>query len=192
MERKTSEEMYIMGRVGREIVEINVESVIQELNKASAAELHDAYRYRLLSKLAEGHHATEVAAWFAKTAEDEWKHLGVWLDRIMRLGGRPFSRPSQGESLAYVPYEDPPEDPTDLRKMIEDSLKGERAAIRFYHELYMKTQHSDPVTAALAQEALADEVADEDDLERFLKGTHAPHTHEPAHEEPAHHESHHH
>jgi bacterioferritin len=182
-----------MGSVGREIIETGVESIIEELNKAAAAELHDAYRYRLLAKLAEGHHATELAAWFAKTAEDEWKHLGVWLDRILSLGGRPFSRPSQGESLAYVPYEDPPEDPSDLRKMIEDSLKGERAAIRFYHELYKKTQHSDPVTAALAQEALADEVADEDDLERFLKVTHASHAHESAHGEPAqHHGSHHH
>jgi len=52
--------------------------------------------------------------------------------------------------------------------MIEDSLQGERAAIQFYSELYKKTQHTDPVTADLAQDALADEVSDEDDLERFL------------------------
>jgi len=157
-----------MGRVGREVVEGDVQSIIDDLNKAIAAELNDAFRYKLLSKLAMGMNSPELAQWFAQTAEDEWSHLGMFMQRIVSLGGRPFTRPEQAQSLTYVPYQDPPEDPTNLVKMIEDSLQGERAAIQFYSELYKKTQHTDPVTADLAQDALADEVSDEDDLERFL------------------------
>lgn len=159
-----------MGQVGREIIEGDVRSIIDDLNRAAAAELHDAFRYKLLSKLAAGLNAAELAEWFAKTSEDEWRHLGQWLDRILSLGGRPFNRPSAGESLTYTEYQEPPEDPTNLRAMIEGSLLGERAAIRFYRDLFAKTRQIDPVTAAMAREALADEVSDEDDLERSLVG----------------------
>lgn len=159
-----------MGEAGREIIGMETDSIVEDLNKAAAAELHDAFRYRLLSKLAEGLNSRELAEWFEKTAEDEWQHLGMWMERIISLGGRPFARPGQGESLTYTEYQDPPEDPTDLRKMIEDSLKGERAAIRFYRDLYEKTRESDPVTAAMARAAMADEIGDEDDLESFLSG----------------------
>lgn len=159
-----------MGKIGKQIVGREVESILEDLNKAAAAELNDAYRYRLLAEMAMGINSRELASWFARTSEDEWKHLRIWLDRICVLGGRPFARPAQAESLAYTPYQDPPEDPADLRAMIEQSLKGERAAIRFYSELFRKTQNADPVTAELARKALADEVSDEDDLERFLAG----------------------
>jgi ferritin-like protein len=157
-----------MGRAGREVIGDTMHSVIEDLNRAAAAELQDAFRYQLLAKMAQGMNAPEVASWFQNTAQDEWAHLGQLVERIVSLGGRPLTRPEQAANLTYAPYLEPPEDPTDLRQMISDSLQGERAAIRFYTDLYRKTQHTDPVTAALAQQMIADEVSDEDDLERFL------------------------
>jgi ferritin-like protein len=158
--------------MAKEILGIDSEVIIEELNRAAAAELHDAYRYRLLAKIAEGHHATELAEWFEKTSEDEWHHLGIWMDRILTLGGRPFNRPGDAEELTYTAYADPPANPTDIRTMIEDSLRGERAAIRFYKGLYELTREADPVTAKMALEAMEDEIGDEDDLEKFLSATH--------------------
>lgn len=158
-----------MGKVGREILGDSVQSTIDDLNRAAAAEINDAIRYQILAKMAQGMNAPEVASWFEQTAQDEWGHLGQLVERVISLGGYPITRPSQAEEISYAPYEEPPEDPTNLRKMMEDSLKGERAAIRFYDELFKKTQHVDPVTAALAQRLVADEVSDEDDLERFLR-----------------------
>ena len=157
-----------MGKVGREVIGDNIHPILEDLNQAAAAELHDAFRYQLLAKMAQGMNAPDVASWFQTTAQDEWTHLGKLIERIVSLGGRPFTHPGQAGDFSYTPYIEPPEDPTNLRKMIDDSLKGERAAIRFYTDLYHKTQHSDPVTAALAQQLIADEVSDEDDLERFL------------------------
>jgi bacterioferritin len=157
-----------MGKVGREIIGDSVQSIIDDLNRAAAAELHDAFRYQLLAKMAQGMNAPEVSSWFQRTAQDEWGHLGRLIERVVSLGGYPFTRLDQAEHLSYAPYQEPPEDSTDLHKMIEDSLRGERAAIRFYADLFKKTQHTDPVTASLAQSLVADEVSDEDELEKFL------------------------
>jgi bacterioferritin len=129
-----------MGKVGREIVGEAVEEIIADLNKGLSAELHDAYRYLLPSKLAAGMEAPEVAEWFAKTAHDEWGHLGRTMDRAISLGGTPLSRPALAEQYTYVSYKDPPADVSDLRQMLLDSLEGERAAIRFYSELFRKTR----------------------------------------------------
>jgi ferritin-like protein len=54
--------------------------------------------------------------------------------------------------------------------MVMDSLAGERAAIRFYRDLFDRTRQVDPVTADLARRAMADEIDDEDELERLLAG----------------------
>jgi bacterioferritin (cytochrome b1) len=43
-----------MGRAGREVIGDTIHSVIEDLNKAAAAELHDAFRYQLLAKMAQG------------------------------------------------------------------------------------------------------------------------------------------
>jgi ferritin-like protein len=79
-----------------------------------------------------------------------------------------MASPKQAEELSYVAYKEPPKDETDLRGMLEDSLEGERAAIRFYKELFDKTRDRDPLTAEIARQALADEVEDESELERLL------------------------
>lgn len=159
-----------MGKVGREVVKANVDDIINDLNRALAAELHDAYRYLYFSKMVTGMDSLELSEWFAATAQDEWSHMGKIMDRIVQLGGKPITRPSQGEELTYFQYKEPPANMGDLRQIILDSLEGERAAIRFYQALFEKTQHADPVTALLVQEALADEVSDEEELERFLGG----------------------
>jgi ferritin-like protein len=52
--------------------------------------------------------------------------------------------------------------------MVVDSLAGERAAIRYYRGLFDRTRDVDPVTADIARKALADEIDDEDELERLL------------------------
>jgi len=159
-----------MAKVGREIIKMDVDELIAELNKGVAAELHDAFRYLVLSKMASGPQSGEVAELFAQTAQDEWNHLGLLIDRILQLGGRPITRPADAEKHTYVPYKAPPQDPTDLKQMIEDSLEGERAAIRYWAGLYEKTITADPVTARLAADGIADEVSDEDNLERLIEG----------------------
>lgn len=159
-----------MGTAGREILKLDANELINDLNKGVAAELHEAYRYQLLAKLVSGPRAGELAQMFTRMSQSEWNHLGLLMDRIVQLGGRPIPTPAAAERQSYVPYKEPPADPTDLKRIVEDTLEGERAAIRYWQTLLDKTQHADPVTAELAKQALVDEVKDEDNLERFIRG----------------------
>lgn len=159
-----------MGTVGREVVGDRADEIIDLLNQGIAAEINDAYRYLLLSAVASGVHSPAVAAMFARTAQDEWGHVALLMERVTQLDGEPLVSPSEAGARSYAEYRPPPKDPSDIRAMVVDSLDGERAAIRFYRDLYDRTREIDPVTADLARRALADEIDDEDELERLLAG----------------------
>lgn len=159
-----------MGTVGREIIGPDADKIIDMLNQGIAAEVNDAYRYLLLSKLAAGIHSQPVADLFASTAEHEWGHVALLMDRVAQLNGDPMISPSEAGERSYVAYQPPPKDPSDVRAMVRDSLEGERAAIRFYRKLYDAARDVDPVTAQIARDALADEIDDEDEFERLLAG----------------------
>jgi bacterioferritin len=159
-----------MGTLGREIVGDRADEIIELLNQGIAAEMNDAYRYLMLSKVASGVHSSPVAQRFAETAQDEWGHVSLLMERVVQLGGEPLASPSDAGHRSYTPYKHAPKDPTDVRQMLHDSLEGERAAIGFYRELFDKTRDIDPVTADIARHALIDEIDDEDELERLLEG----------------------
>lgn len=157
-----------MGRKGKEIVGAKASEIIERLNQAVGAEALDAYRYLYLSKWAAGLQAPELAELFAQTSAHEWLHLGTFIERIIELGGRPLARTSDFEKVSYTSYMEPPKDRVALKKMIEDSLVGERKAIEFYKDLADFCKGVDPVTYMMAMEALADEVKDEENLENLL------------------------
>jgi bacterioferritin len=159
-----------MGTVGREIVGGKVDEIIDLLNQGIAAEINDAYRYLLLSTVAEGVHGRQVAELFARTARDEWGHVALLMERVSQLGGEPLASPAEASQRSYVEYRPAPKDLADVRTMVLDSLAGERAAIRFYRDLFDRTRDVDPVTAEVARRALADEIDDEDELESLLSG----------------------
>lgn len=158
-----------MGTKGREIVGDRVDEIIELLNRGIAAEINDAYRYLLLSHAASGVHSTPVAELFRETGQHEWGHVGLLVDRVLQLGGEPLTSPSEAGERSYAEYKPPPKDSTDVRAMLEDSLEGERAAIVFYRDLFDRTRDVDPVTAQIARDALADEIDDEDEMERLLE-----------------------
>ncbi len=157
-----------MGKKGSEIVGAKASDIIERLNQAIAAEALDAYRYLYLSKWAAGLGSPEVAGLSQRISEHEWLHLGTFIERVIELGGRPLTRTSDFEKQSYTSYIEPPGDRTALKKMVEDSLVGERRAIEFYKELAELCKAADPVTYLMATEALADEVKDEEDLENLL------------------------
>ncbi|MCJ2519446.1 MAG: hypothetical protein LN412_00660 [Candidatus Thermoplasmatota archaeon] len=159
-----------MGQKGREIVGPEVNGIISLLNQAVAAEALAAYRYLYLSRWAAGMEAAEIAEAFTKTSEEEWQHMSRLMDRIVELGGRPLTRPSEWENGSYAKFHEPPRDQTDLKTMVVDSLAVERVAIEFYRDLVRKTEGKDMVTYLLAMELLADEVKDEEFFESLLKG----------------------
>jgi len=152
---------------GQEIVK-NRKEIIDNLNKAAAAELLAAFRYRYLSVYATGMHGREVAERFTKMANHEWEHVGTFLARIVQLGGIPFQRLSEAEKLAFGRYLLPPKDPANWKQMLKDSIQSERDAVDFYSKLLEKLRETDAVTHHIVREALEDEIEDEHELASLL------------------------
>lgn len=157
-----------MKRKGVEIIDLDVKELISDLNKALAAEAIAAYRYKILSKIVSGVNSLHIAEMFEEMSNEEWDHVGLFMERIVQLDGEPILSTSDWEKHSYSTHKDIPKDPNDIQKMIRDSLETEREAIEFYNNLHHKTQHTDPVTAQMVVKILADEIEDEDKLLRLL------------------------
>ena len=157
-----------MGKLGREIVKADVDEVIKDLLKAYADEWLAHYQYWVAAQWIRGIDADTLRPVLLKQSEDELKHAEKVARRIIQLGGKPlldFSKLLETSGCGYIK---PPEDPTDIRRVIEDVIKAERCAIKFYNEMVEKYRHTDVVTHELFEELLEDEVDDEEEWENFL------------------------
>jgi len=152
-----------MGKVGKEILGIDVKKLIKLLNSALADEWLAYYQYWLGAKLAVGPMKGEVAAELLEHANDELRHAGMIADRIVILGGEPVLDPKDWPKVANCKYA-APKDPH-VKKLLEQNVEGERCAIRFYKKLLDMTLHKDPVTYQMVYEIMKDEIEHEDDLE---------------------------
>ena len=65
-------------------------------------------------------------------------------------------------------FSEPPQDYSDLVRIIELVLEGERCAIEKYNKLAKKYYMKDLVTDEIFEDLLKDEVSDEEDWENFL------------------------
>ena len=158
-----------MGRAGREIVKADVNEVIEDLLKAYADEWLAHYQYWVAAQWISGIDADTLKPVLLKQSEDELKHAEKLARRIMQLGGKPildFNELMKRSGCGYIP---PPEDPTNLKQLIEDVLKAERCAIQFYSKMVEKYRQTDVVTHEIFEELLEDEVDDEEEWERFLQ-----------------------
>jgi ferritin-like protein len=65
-------------------------------------------------------------------------------------------------------FSEPPEDYSDLTRVIELVVESERCAIEKYNTLAKKYHMKDLVTHEIFEDLLKDEVSDEEDWENFL------------------------
>jgi len=155
-----------MGKKGREIVqsELNINEVVEELNRAVASEWTAAYFYWAASNVLKGFHGEEVAEFFEKQVEDELKHASKLARRINELGGVPIDmigkvEQTSGEKLTL------PNDHTDAEAFIQKALEVEGKVIEYYNRLAKKYFGKDHATYQVVSEILASEVTEEEELE---------------------------
>ena len=156
-----------MGQKGKEILEIDVKEVIDDLNSAYADEWLAHFQYFLFAQVIEGIDAETLKKELEKQSMDEMNHAKILGDRIIQLGGTPTTKPTETSSCGFSP---PPEDRTDLVRVVELVLEGERCAIEKYNRLAKKYHMKDLVTHEIFEDLLTDEVSDEEDWESFLPG----------------------
>ena len=83
-----------MGEMAKKIVKIDVDELIEVLNKAYAEEWLAYYQYWIGAKVAIGFERADIVGEFEEHAKEELKHAGWLADRIIQLGGVPLIKPS--------------------------------------------------------------------------------------------------
>ncbi|MCD6451328.1 MAG: ferritin [Acidobacteria bacterium] len=156
-----------MGTKGREIIGVNVDKLIELLNKALADEWLAYYQYWIGAKVVVGPMRGAVVAELEEHAGDELKHAGMLVDRIIKLGGTPILKPEDWYKMTNCGYE-APADPS-VRKVLEQNVKGEQCAIEVYSKLLDMVKDKDPITYNMVLDILEDEIEHEEDLEALLE-----------------------
>ncbi len=156
-----------MNSKGREIVKVNVDKLVEHLNKAYADEWLAYYQYWLGARLAVGPMRGAVAMELEEHAKEELEHAGKLSKRILELGGTPVLSPEEWYKMTNCGYE-APKDPY-VEKLLEQNIKGEQCAIEVYNKLLEFTKDGDPVTWRLVLEILEDEIEHEFELQSLLE-----------------------
>ncbi len=156
-----------MGSKGREIIGMDVNELIDLLNRAFADEWLAYYQYWLGAKLVKGPMKDAIGAELLLHATEELGHADMVAMRILQLGGIPVSRPEDWYKFTNCGY-DAPDDPF-VKRLLEQNIKGEQCAISVYKRLMDITKDTDPVTYNMVLSILQDEVEHEEDLQSLLE-----------------------
>ena len=156
-----------MGTKGREIIGVDVNKLIEMLNKALADEWLAYYQYWIGAKVVKGIMRGQVITELTEHAADELRHAGMLVDRILQLDGTPVLKPEDWYKLTNCGY-DAPEDFAEIA-IVKQNIKGEQCAIDVYNELVKFVVNKDPITYGIVLQILQDEVEHEDDLQTILE-----------------------
>ena len=152
-----------MGTRGREIVGMDVEQLIDLLNRAYASEWLAYYQYWLGARVLRGPMKDAVAAELNLHAAEELNHAVLLAGRIVQLGGMPVPDPKGWFHLSPCAY-DEPADPY-VVTLLDQNIAGEQCAISTYKSLMDTTKDKDMVTYNIALTILEQEVEHEEDLQ---------------------------
>ena len=156
-----------MGTKGRAIVGLDIDNLIETLNKALADEWLAYYQYWVGAKVAKGPMRGAVTAELIQHATEELGHAELLANRIIQLGGVPLLKPEDWYRMTNCGYE-APNDPY-VEVLLEQNIKGEQCAIGAYQRLVEFTKDADPVTYEIALSILTDEIEHEEDLQSLLE-----------------------
>ncbi len=156
-----------MGTKGREIVQVDVKTLIELLKNAYADEWLAYYQYWVSAQIVKGRRRNEVVSELTEHAGDELRHAEMLSERIMHLGGTPITNITELNEKANCKYADPAN--PDSVEILKQVIDGERCAIDVYNKLLDILRHKDPVTYHVILEILEDEIEHEEDFETILE-----------------------
>jgi bacterioferritin len=151
-----------MAEIGRSIVKMDVDKLLELLNKALADEWLAYYQYWIGAKVVKGPMKDAVISELQLHATEELAHAELLATRIVQLGGTPVLSPDEWSKITNCGY-DVPEDPY-VEVILDQNIKGEQCAIRTYNKLMDITREADPVTFNIVLKIITDEVEHEEDL----------------------------
>ena len=156
-----------MGTRGTSIVGMDVNELLEMLNRAFCDEWLAYYQYWLGAKVAKGPMKDAVIVELELHATEELGHALLLTNRIIQLGGTPITKPQDWYKWTNCGYDAP--DDAHVRTLLEQNIKGEQCAIGVYDKLMKATQTADPVTYNIALQIIGQEVEHEEDLQALLE-----------------------
>jgi bacterioferritin len=152
-----------MGTIGKKLVGINAERIIELLNKAFCDEWLAYHQYWIGAKVVKGPMKEAVIAELLQHAADELRHAEMVVDRIIQLGGQPPIHPSEWLEKTNCGYDAPSDE--FVKVILEQNIKGEQCAIETYNQLMQETKDKDFVTYNMVMAIITDEIEHEEDLQ---------------------------
>ena len=156
-----------MGQRGRDVVGVDVDELVEQLNKAYADEWLAYYQYWIGAKVLKGPMRGAVSAELVEHANEELRHADMIAERVLQLGGEPILAPEQWYDTTNCGYAAPEDE--GVPAIVEQNLEGERCAIQVYDKLLGMVRGKDDVTHSMILEIQTDELEHEEDLESFLE-----------------------
>jgi bacterioferritin len=156
-----------MAMTRTDIIDLDINELINLLNKAYADEWLAYYQYWVSAKIVTGLMRDTAVSELTEHAEDELKHAGMLADRIIQLGGTPITHPADFGKFANCAYLNPTD--ATVKSIITQGVDGERCAIEAYNNLLKLTKDKDVITYNMILEILEDEVEHETDFETLLE-----------------------
>jgi bacterioferritin len=145
---------------------VTKDQIIANLRRSYAMEVETVINYLANSLHLEGVRAEFIKQALATDIQEELGHAQQLGQRIKQLGGTvPGSLHLQMSQKTL----EPPDDPTDVVRVIQGVLKAEEEAIEHYRALAKLTDGEDYVTQDLAITLLGAEEAHRQQFEGYLK-----------------------
>lgn len=160
-----------MAKIAREIVEkagIDVEKLIEMLVRNASAELTTFYYYTILRVNLIGLEGEGIKEITEDARIEDRNHFEVLVPRIYELGGRIPDDMKAFHDISACPPAHLPEDPTDIRAMLQVLVNAERCAIAGYNSICNYTAGKDHRTYDLSLGILHEEVEHEAWFSEFL------------------------
>jgi ferritin-like protein len=160
-----------MAKVAREMVEkagINVAELLELLITNAAAELTTFYYYTILRANLIGLEGEGIKV-IAETARiEDRNHFEALVPRIYELGGALPRNMNDFHDMSACPPAYLPDDPTDVKAILQVLVGAERCAVRGYTHICNLTAGKDHRTYELALSILNEEIEHESWFSEFL------------------------
>jgi bacterioferritin len=133
-----------MGTKGKEIIGTDLNTLINDLNKALADEWLAYYQYWIGSKLVKGPMSKAVMAELVEHATEELEHADMLTNRILQLDGTPILKPEDWYKMTNCGYAEPKD--FHVKAILKQNIDGERCAIEVYKKLLDTLKDKDTIT----------------------------------------------
>ena len=159
--------------VGVEILKkngVNVEELIKQLVINSSVEFTAYYYFTLLRANCTGMEGEGIKGVIEDARLEDLSHFESCIERIYQLGGQLAKDAIDYIKMSGCEFLQLPDNPTNLKAILEKCLKAEQGAIINWDKVCKMTHGKDPMTYEIAQHILAEEIEHESWFLELLYG----------------------